>query len=430
MSQGKRLFVILAVGGLAWELASWWYINASECFYFSVPLAALAFYLTGRAQNTSPIHPAALQHQSETGLRSGLAMFVAVIILGVCSMSWVFGPRVLHSWKYWLEFVTVFYLIAGVFIVIFAFLWVLLKGAELLTRLWPNRLVLRKVLAPAAALSLFVLVAVPFGIAFSFVYRVKLPNVADPRTDLGRAYEDVEFACADGTMLAGWWVPARAPSSRTIIFCHGLAANRTQTLKFHELGDWLDANLFLFDMRGHGDSAGRAGSLGYRERDDALSAIAYVRQHRPREARQVIGMGVSLGAAVIADVAAEVEPALDGLILDSGFTSTGEMTHSLPLFFRGWLLTVGLPIANWNAGCSITDFRPVASIGRARAPVVVFHSLHDFLTPAEHSVRLYEQAVEPKQLAILDVGGHCNAYFDRREEYQAAIRKFAERLPK
>src|SRR5205823_10991783 len=135
---------------------------------------------------------------------------------------------------------------AAMLIVILGFLWLLLKPTDLLARLWPNTPIVAKVLAPAAALSLFVLVAVPFGIAFSFVYRVKLPNVADPQTDLGRVYEDVEFACADGTLLSGWWVPARSPSSRTIIFCHGLGANRTQTLKFHELGDWLDANLFLF----------------------------------------------------------------------------------------------------------------------------------------------------------------------------------------
>ncbi len=425
MSQSKRLFVILAVAASSWWLASWFYINASECFYFSVPLTALACYLTGRSQKTSTTHSAQSQH-----LRSTLAMFVAVLITGVCSMSWVYGPRVLYSWKYWVEFVTVFYLTAALLIVILGFLWLLLKLAALLAKRWPKRPFVGTVLAPAAALSLFVLVAVPFAIAFTFVYRVKLPNVVDPQTDLGRAYEDVEFACADGTVLSGWWVPARSPSSRTIILCHGLGANRTQTLRYHEIGDWLDANLFLFDMRGHGDSDGRAGSLGCRERDDVASAIAYVRQHRPNEARQVIGMGLSLGAALLADVAADVEPPLDGLILDSGFTSTAEMAHSIPLFFRGWLLTVGLPIANWDAGCSITDFHPVESIGRIRAPVVVFHSLHDSITPADHSLRLYERAVQPKQLAILDVDGHCDAYFARHEEYKAVICKFAEQLPK
>ena len=43
--------------------------------------------------------------------------------------------------------------------------------------------------------------AVPFGVAFSFVYRFKVPNLCNPARDLGRAYEDVEFASADGTLL-------------------------------------------------------------------------------------------------------------------------------------------------------------------------------------------------------------------------------------
>ncbi|HYV38974.1 MAG TPA: alpha/beta fold hydrolase [Gemmataceae bacterium] len=426
MSQCKRLLALLVVGGLTWWLASAWYINVSECFYFSVPPAALAFYLTGRARKD----PATSQPFSKTEMRSGLALFAAVLLLGVCTMSWVYGPRVLYSWKYWLEFVTALYMLAALCIVVIGFLRLLMNTSALLGRRCPDSPFVGNVLAPAMALSLFVLVAVPFGVAFSYVYRVKLPNVANPQADLGREYENVEIVCGDGTRLAGWWVPARTHSSRTIVFCHGLAANRTQTLKYHAIADWLDANLLLFDMRGHGDSAGRASSMGYRERDDVLSAIAYLRQQRPSQSRQVIGMGVSLGAAVLADIAAELEPPLDGLILDSGFTATADMDHSLPAFLRGWLLTIGLPIADWNAGCPITEFRPVASIGRARAPVVLFHSLHDWITPAEHSMRLYERAAEPKQLVILDASGHVCAYFERHQEYETAVRKFAEGLAK
>jgi uncharacterized protein len=421
----KRALIVLTVGGLTWWLASICYINASECFYFSVPPTALAFYLTKR----STISRKSLS-DFQTNLRSGMTMLLAVIILGVCSLSWVYGPRVLSSWKYWLEFATVFYLIAALCILAIGFLRLLLKASDFLGRSWPGAPIVGNALAPAMAVSLFILVSVPFGVAFSYVYRTKLPNVADPWADLGREYENVKFDSADGTRLAGWWVPARTPSSRTIIFCHGLAANRTQTLKYHAIADWLDANLFLFDMRGHGDSSGRASSMGYRERDDVQSAIAFVRHHRPSQSRQVIGMGVSLGAAVLADVAADLEPPLDGLILDSGFTATADMDHSLPTFFRGWLLTIGLPIADWNAGCPITDFRPVDSIGRARAPVVFLHSRYDWITPAEHSVRLYERAAEPKELVILDVDGHTCAYFDRPREYEAAVRRFARVLAK
>ena len=359
-----------------------------------------------------------------------MSLLIAVITLGVCAMSWQFGVGVLHTWRYWFEISAILYLFAALFILLVGFLKMLLWASDHLSRRWPDAPVVGKVFGPAAALTIFLTLAVPFGIAFSFVYQFKLPNVVNPEQALGRAFAEVEFTSADGTTLRGWWVPARSPSSRTIVFCHGLAANRTQTLKFHEIGAWLDANLFLFDLRGHGESGGRIVSLGFREKDDVLSAIAWVRNHRPSESRQVIGMGLSLGASALAEAAGEVEPALNGVILDSGFTSTGDMTHRIPCpaFLHGWLLTVGLPIANWNAGCPITSFRPEASMSRLRAPVLIVHARDDFVTPFGHSQRLFEQAAEPKQLLIFENGGHCNGYFTDHKQYQAAIGKLAEQM--
>ena len=113
------------------------------------------------------------------------------------------------------------------------------------------------------------------------------------------------------------------------MFIHGISGNRTVVLPFVETGDWLEANVFLFDLRGHGDSGGHTVTLGCREKDDILAAIAYLRQERPEQCRQVIGMGISLGAASMAVAAAEVEPPLDGVILDSCFTSSQDMTSSV-----------------------------------------------------------------------------------------------------
>ncbi len=170
-----------------------------------------------------------------------------------------------------------------------------------------------------------------------------MPVLSDPRRDWQREFEEIEFASADGTTLRGWWIPAKpitpSPSprstgargetcSRTLIICHGIAANRGMVLPFVEVGDWLDANVLMFDLRGHGESGGRSITLGYKEKDDVLAAIAYARRERPDESKQLIGMGISLGAASLAEAAPHAEPPLDAVILDGCFASTADMTHS------------------------------------------------------------------------------------------------------
>jgi alpha-beta hydrolase superfamily lysophospholipase len=202
------------------------------------------------------------------------------------------------------------------------------------------------------------------------------------------------------------------------------------TLPFCEIGDWLDANIFMFDLRGHGNSGGRTISLGNLETTDALAAIEYVREHRREESQQVVGMGLSLGAAVMAEAAGRVEPPLAGVILDSGFASTREMTQNLPCppFLHDWMLTVGLPLANWHAGTPIMTFCPEASIGNLRAPVVVAHARLDPITPSDHSRRFFERAAEPKQLLLFEINGHCDGFFAEKDRYQTAIRRLGEQM--
>ena len=66
------------------------------------------------------------------------------------------------------------------------------------------------------------------------------------------------------------------------------------------------ANVLLFDFRGHGESDGHTVRFGAGERRDVLAAVAYLRERRPGQARQVVGLGVSMGAATLTLAAAEV----------------------------------------------------------------------------------------------------------------------------
>lgn len=396
--------------------------SISEFVYTLLPIVTLAVYLLGVKD-----WPLALR----TRIRPGIAIIGGLFGLSLGAAYLFLDRGVVLSWRFWVEIATCLWYLAGALIVLLAVRRALLAFARLLHERWQFAPGVRILLCQALPLTLFVLFVLPYAIAFANVHRFKMPILTDPERVWQREFEEIEFTSADGTSLRGWWIPAKPLTSRpeesprTLIVCHGIAANRSLMLPFVEAGDWLDANVLMFDLRGHGESGGRSVTLGCKEKDDVLAAIAYARRERPDQSKQVIGMGVSLGAACMAEAAPLAEPPLDAVILDGCFASTADMTHSVlrvfPSCTHPWLLTLGLPMADWHAGCPMMAVRPEESIRKLRSPVLLLHSRGDPLIPVEHGMRVYANAPEPKRLCVFELSGHCDGFFAAKERYRAEV---------
>jgi pimeloyl-ACP methyl ester carboxylesterase len=133
-------------------------------------------------------------------------------------------------------------------------------------------------------------------------------------------YQDVQFNAADGTPLAGWWIPANSPRG-TVVFCHGNAVNvgavAVLAPEFFRRG----FNLLLWDYRGYGASAGRPSENGiYADARAAFDAAQAMSDKLP-----ILVYGHSLGAAVAVQLAQDRPVA--GLIVDGGFLSTADLAR-------------------------------------------------------------------------------------------------------
>lgn len=273
---------------------------------------------------------------------------------------------------------------------------------------------------------------VPYAIAVLYVHRFKLPMVSTPQEFTGRPFEDVSFATADKCTIRGWYIPARSEnSSRTLLICHGLGANRSAFLPFLKVADRLQANVLMFDFRGHGESDGHTVSLGYHEKKDVLAAIDYLRRERLEQCRELVGMGISMGSASLIRAAGEVEPPLDAVLLDSGFTTALELTSNVLAAFpdcvHPMLIAPGIPLASLHAGCPLRDVRPIDQISHLRAPVFFIHSRGDRLIPVAHSERLHEMAREPKAIWTTATEGHACSLGLCDGEYLDRVEQFASR---
>jgi pimeloyl-ACP methyl ester carboxylesterase len=289
-------------------------------------------------------------------------------------------------------------------------------------------------LLPQVLPSLLMLpLILPYVLATLYVHRFKVTNVTTPREEMRRGYEDVDLVTADGLTIRGWFIAAHTPSDRTVLICHGLGANRSNFLPYLAVADELKAHAFLFDFRGHGDSDGHTVTFGQREQLDVRAAVEYLRTQRPEQARRIVGLGISMGSSALIGAAAEFEPPLDGLIIDSGFTTAVELTDSVlalfPPFVRPWLTGPGVPLASLEASCWLPAVRPIDRIARVRAPVLFIHARGDGMIPAEHGQRLYDAASMPKQLWIAETEGHTSALAGATSQYLQTVARWDRPTP-
>lgn len=436
MSYPLRLLVLFLVGVSLWLLLACWLPGGSERFYVIFPILFVA-------------HECFVVRQPRTGWQRrvlGLVVAAGILMVVAAIYGWSLSRALSATSSFRLTSGFLFEVTAAALFLGTVTLVLLISRGSL------RRLILgiehrvfvgsesesrsrRARLALCDLAVLFVLLAfgVPYFLGAAYVHRFKVANDTAPVRLDGRVVEEVEFSTTDGLTLRGWFVAASKPSHHTLIICHGLGANRSNFLPYLRVGQAIDAHVLLFDFRGHGESDGHTVSMGRHERLDVLAALHYLRTERPAQARQVVGLGISMGASALTLAAAEAEPPFDALILDSGFAAATDLTDSVlqvfPAPVRTWLIIPGIPLASLHAGCWLDEVRPVDCVHRVRAPILFIHAGDDRLIPPEHSRRLYHAAIEPKEIWIAPRGGHGSALFLAESDYLAAASKLASCLP-
>lgn len=221
----------------------------------------------------------------------------------------------------------------------------------------------------------------------------------------GVAYEDVFLDTADDVRLHGWYIP-RHDSKQVLLFFHGNAGNISHRGASVEIFHRLGLNVFIFDYRGYGKSQGKPDENGLYE--DARAAWRYLTNERKFDQKDIILFGRSLGGAVAAELAAEVQPG--GLILESTFSSAREVANVIfPVLSRLIVLRY--------------DFNTAAHMRQITSPVLVLHSPDDEIIPLRLGEQVFQAANEPKSFVKMR-GGHNNGFLMSQPDYERALAAF------
>jgi len=227
--------------------------------------------------------------------------------------------------------------------------------------------------------------------------------------DWGLEYKDVNFNTEDGVQLHGWYIPQRE-SKQVLLFFHGNAGNishrRASIEIFHRLG----VNVLIFDYRGYGQSEGQQSEQGLYK--DGAAAWSFLTEEKGFSPDQIIIFGRSLGAAVAARLAADVQAR--GLILESTLSSARDFAQQV------FKVLSRLVVIRY-------DFNTAEYVTHVKAPVLVLHSPDDEIMPFKLGEKVFEAAHQPKQFVQMR-GDHNNGFYVSQPEYEQELGRWIESL--
>lgn len=234
---------------------------------------------------------------------------------------------------------------------------------------------------------------------------------SDPQTTpetWGSRYDDVWFNSKDGTKLHGWFLPAsRQPARGTVVFSHGNAGAMGHHLGFVM---WLlpeGYNVFLYDYRGFGSSAGRIQRHGLIE--DVHAAFDYVKTRPEVDRGRLISLGHSLGGAKsITALAEQPVPGVRAVISDAGFASYRGMADVM-----AGKVGINVVTDEWAPKDWVSKIAPL--------PLLVIHGTADEVVPLAQGRQLFAAAAMPKTMFTVEGGGHGNSLWRNNGEYRAKV---------
>lgn len=229
--------------------------------------------------------------------------------------------------------------------------------------------------------------------------------------------------------------PANGASVPTIVFFHGNAGNIGLRLpNAQQMHQYLNANIWLIDYRGYGDSDGVPSEKGLKL--DAEGVWDYVLNKKLKhvDPRKVFIFGRSLGGAVAFHLAKYAEmkryehdskkaggvaPHLPvGILVENTFTCIADMVdHLLPIVAP--LKSIVLRIS-WDSH---------SIVSKMTTPTLFLAGAKDTLVPHEHMLQLHQERMNGKsnslvRLHVVNDGTHNETWLQGGKEYWMAIQSF------
>ncbi len=294
---------------------------------------------------------------------------------------------------------------------------------------------MRRIKLPLTAfLALFLVYSGTSTIIASQAARAKRNTNGLTPASVGLPYRNVNFPSRnDGVALKGWFIP-RENAGGTVILVHGIDSYKSdaEVGRLELARKLFDRNIsvFMFDLRGHGESGDGKLSAGLFEQLDFLGAFDWlVGQGVPPG--KIGTLGLSLGGAIVL-LSTGQERGLQAVVADSAFSDVSPLrTNEVAkrLHIPRWLaaaLDPGVAMAAQAFyGIDFQKIIPERQIGNLDYPLLLIHSKTDERIPYEHALELMAASINPATtLWTVDQVEHAKAFLSAPDDYADRVSQY------
>lgn len=242
-------------------------------------------------------------------------------------------------------------------------------------------------------------------------------------------FEQWELTSYDDLKLQGYYLPAKEPTNKTVVFAHGyLGRARDMGLFGEYYYEELGYNIFTADARGHGASEGDYIGFGWHDRLDYVDWIQMIIDTLGPET-EIVLHGLSMGGSTVLMTGGEELPFnVKAIIADSPYASVYDIfSYQMKRMFH----LPSFPILNTTslvtkikAGYSLKEASAIDQVEKAKVPILYIHGEEDTFVPTEFTYGLYKETNSPAEMMTVEGAGHGEAIVLARDEYIEKMSNF------
>ena len=239
-------------------------------------------------------------------------------------------------------------------------------------------------------------------------------------------YDTVQFSTRKGINIEGWWMKADS-SIGTVILFHGLANNKSAVLD--EAYEFLSMgyNTLLIDARAHGNSSGRASSIGVKEGEEVKLAFDRVKSMGEKN---IILWGMSMGAVMITKAIDEYKISPQKIILEMPFARLqdhfrararvlGFPDEPFAFFVTCW---TGIEQGYWGFSHKTTSY-----VKSVKCPVLLQWGALDAYVLRKETTNIFKNISSgQKTLVVYEQAGHQSLLGADAEKWKSSVNFFLQ----
>ena len=241
----------------------------------------------------------------------------------------------------------------------------------------------------------------------------------------------VTLEADDMRILVARQIVVDAESDKWVVVLHGYNGTMEDIYDIARHYAEQGYNIFMPDLRGHGESEGMFLGMGWLDRLDVINWIDVILEQNP--SAKVVIHGVDIGADTALMLSGEpVKSSIKAIVAEGAYNNAWEVEkkeykarhEKLPVFPFLHMIN---PVMKVWAGYALTDADAVKQVKASTIPILLIHGGNDIYASDDMTQELEQAIVAPHEVLMITTGTHEDCRYAEPDTYYQKTFDFVEK---